>query len=181
MPNKLPKVAKDQDLSIETLTALEEHPLDEKIPLEEKNKKIFAAGIFFFIIIVLGTCGTYYFASKITPETGIATKIPPPTNSTTPKPPDQNLPRSAITLEILNGSGIPGAAAKTAKTFQDLGYVITLTGNTNSIGASQILVIPSLKDRLGLLLQDLEANLNISSVSGSLTDSTASARIILGD
>ena len=73
-----------------------------------------------------------------------------------------------------------GAASEVASTFELLGYEIIEIGNADETEGNQLYVDSDLEDLLDQLLEDVEEELDISSVSGKLTGSTASARIILG-
>ena len=99
-----------------------------------------------------------------------------PTETSSPA----ELKREEITLEILNGSGVSGAASEKAKVFEDLGYKIIKTGNAEATTGSRLYVKSEIEGLIDVLLKDVKDKLNISSVSGELKDSTASARIILG-
>lgn len=94
---------------------------------------------------------------------------------------NEQLERGEISLEIFNGTDVVGLAAKTADTFQRLGYEITEIGNANDTSGNQLYVNPEFKGKVSVLMEDVEKEFDITSVSGDLTDSEASARIILGE
>ncbi|KKP67900.1 MAG: Cell envelope-related transcriptional attenuator [Candidatus Roizmanbacteria bacterium GW2011_GWC2_35_12] len=174
----VPEVAKEQILSDSTVQTLSEKPLIEEVPLEKKNKKLFILGSVIFAFIILSSALIFYFVNRVKPKKIINTKVVPVKKTTEQEV--VQLKRSEITLEILNGSGVAGLAGKTAKIFEDKGYLIVKTGNTEDVTGNKLLVNDLLKDKINTLLEDLKKELNIASISGSLTDSTASARIILG-
>lgn len=176
---QLPEVAKEQVLSDATIQELAEKPLIEEVPLEKNNKKLYIFGLIFFVIILLSSGLIFYFANQVKPRQKIVTKLIKNTEPIKKQEPVQ-LKRNEITLAILNGSEIPGLASKTAKKFEDLGYQVVKTGNTESTPENSLYINNTYVERLNLLLDDVASNLNIASVSGTITNSTASAQIILG-
>ncbi len=85
-----------------------------------------------------------------------------------------------ITIEVLNGSGVSGKAAKTADILKNKGYTITSTGNSKKIPVSTVFFSSSLSDQAkSMLLLDLQS-VGVSSVSAESIASSASARVILG-
>jgi hypothetical protein len=76
---------------------------------------------------------------------------------------------------------IAGHAGDASDTFEELGYEIVKVGNAKDTTGNQLYVDPEVEGKLGVLLEDVESELGISSVSGDLTGSEASARIILGE
>src|SRR3990167_3214318 len=119
---EVPQVAPEQALSEKTTAALSERPLEEEVPLEKTNKRLFSIGIIIFLLIFGLTGWTLYLTSRFNPETEIKTET---TSEVTPTPQEQNqLTKEEISLEILNGSGVSGLGAKAAKTFEDLGYKV---------------------------------------------------------
>ena len=175
---EVPQAAPEQTLSEKTTETLKERPLEEEVPLEKTNKKLFSLGVIVFLVIFGLTGWTLYLTSRFAPETEIETEI---TSEATPAPEaETQLKREEISLEILNGSGVSGLAAKTAKIFEDLGYKVVSTGNSDREQESRLYLDPALTDKLDVLLEDVKVKLEISSVSGELKNSTASASIILG-
>lgn len=89
--------------------------------------------------------------------------------------------KAAIPLEVLNGSGVSGLAGKTADTLEGMGYTILKTGNADNSNykTTEIYTNPEFTDTKAFL-EDLEEEFGSATVSGSLKDSTASARIIVG-
>ena len=175
---EVPQAASEQALSEKTTETLAERPLEEEVPLEKTNKKLFSLGVIVFLVIFGLTGWTLYLTSRFAPETEIETEI---ASEATPTPEaETQLKREEISLEILNGSGVSGLAAKTAKIFEDLGYKVVSTGNSDREQESRLYLDPALTDKLDVLLEDVKVKLEISSVSGELKNSTASASIILG-
>ncbi|OGV97358.1 hypothetical protein A2W24_06535 [Microgenomates group bacterium RBG_16_45_19] len=99
-----------------------------------------------------------------------------------PTPSPAAADKSAITLEVFNGSGVSGLAGKSATTLEGLGYTIFSTGNADAsdYATTEIYTNPDFTDTT-VFLADLEAEFGSASISGTLEDSTASARLIVGE
>jgi len=178
---KVPQVAEEQGLSKQTLTTLEERPIEEEVPLEKTNKKLFVIGLIAFLVIFAATGWILYLTARFQAKVNeVEDQGAEEVSQLTPTPTPAGLAREEISLEILNASGVSGMAATTAKTFEDLGYKVVKTGNSERVSANLLYVGENLRDKLSVLLADVEKELKISSISGEFKDSTASARIILG-
>lgn len=103
----------------------------------------------------------------------------PVTPAPTPKP---ALVRSEWSFEVLNGSGVSGEAKKLAEELRKLGYEVLKTANADkdTYTQNQIFVRAGLKEKIDPVIADLKDIIKIASVAGELTDSSASARIIIG-
>ena len=172
----------DEDLSEETKKTLGERPLEEEVPLEKKNRKLWVVGLI-TLLFVFGLTGwilflTTRYSQEVVREVETETQTEAPVETATPAP--VQLEREEISLEILNGSGVAGAAATTAETFEQLGYQIEEIGNAESTDGNELYVSSEVEEQIDVLLEDVEEELGISSISGELEDSSASARIILG-
>lgn len=131
-------------------------------------------------VIVLTVVGAFIFNKKlIKGETVESSPSPSPTPTQTPKP---ALNRADWSFEVLNGTGVTGAAKKIADKLKELGYQVIKTGNADKSDyeKTEILVKDDLKEKIDLVIADLKDVIKIASVAGELKDSTASARIILG-
>lgn len=100
-------------------------------------------------------------------------------------PPKEEAPaivfdKTKFTLEILNGSGVAGAAKKIADKLSALGYEIIKVGNADVVEKTQVYLSSEMESFKSEFLKDLEADLKEATISGELKDSTASARIIIG-
>jgi hypothetical protein len=150
------------------------------------SSSLFTTAIIIFSLI-FGLAGwTLYFNTKFnfipapslpSDQAGLVEDVTP-TPEVSPTPINN---RADITLEVLNGSGVAGMAARTAERLEALGYSVIGTGNADrsNYTETQILVAPEF-DTAELLLSDLTREFDSASVSGELQDSTASARIIVG-
>ncbi|MDD5147772.1 MAG: LytR C-terminal domain-containing protein [Candidatus Daviesbacteria bacterium] len=153
-------------------------PMYEQRPQEKKSGK----KLLIIIVVLTALLFGGYFAvrSIIQPSPPVTTtSTPVPTPAPTSQP---VLNRSDWSLEILNGSGVTGAARKIADQVQILGYLVVKTGNADkdSYPLSQILVKKELESQVELVVADLKDIIKIASVAGELKDGTASARIIIG-
>lgn len=144
---------------------------------EKSNKKLFAAGSIIGAIIVMAAIGFYFYLPKNNQDE--STKQP--AQSTVQAQPQPEFVRSDWSLEILNGSGVAGAAKKAADSLASLGYKIIKIGNADlDVSNTQILTADSLSTDKDKLLTDVQKDFPQAALSGQLTDSTASARIIIG-
>lgn len=153
-----------------------------EVPLEKTNKKLYTWGIVSGIIIFLLVGAVFYLAIRLNQETKNkkevmveATASPEATSQAITQ-----LTKNEITLEVLNGSGVSGKATLIADQFTELGYTVSKVGNAPSAAQTTLLAGTGLTEKLQVLLADVEKELKVSSVSGEFSDSTASARIILG-
>jgi len=166
----------------------EEKPKESSWDLEEeasslgkKNKNFFKLGIIILVIILIVTGVLFFFLfnsnSKKAPIETKKTTIEP-----TKAPEKTEINRSEWTLEVLNGSGVVGVAAKAAAKLTEQGYTVIKTGNANNqdYKKSELFVSENMQSKAQLIIDDLKSDYGFSSVSGILSNSTASARIILG-
>jgi hypothetical protein len=149
--------------------------------LDRKNKIIFLSGVIFtsFIIslsvIIFILSGTGNFKSTdIKKPTITEILTPSPTNTPT-------FIRSDVTFEVLNGSGVKGAAKNAAIKLEALGYRVINTGNSSKVKPkSQVFVSQKSNSFETLILADLTNEFGVSSVSGVPVDTTASAQLVIG-
>lgn len=107
---------------------------------------------------------------------------PTPSASAEPTPTPRALNREDWSFEVLNGSGVTGAAKKMADQLKESGYPVVKTGNADrdDYTQSEFFVRKELEDSVDLVILDIKDIIKIASISGELKDSTASARIIIG-
>ncbi|RLC30114.1 hypothetical protein DRH13_04820 [Candidatus Woesebacteria bacterium] len=180
---EVPAPSEKQDLSSETETTLSERPLEEEVPLEKTNRKLFMAGLIVVLFIFGVTGWVFYLTNRYAEETTQEeiTLEEGTTEEPTATPAPTQLEREEITLEILNGSGVAGAAGDAAEVFEALGYEDVEIGNADETEGNELYVSSDVEDLIDILLEDVEEELDISSISGELDDSDASVRIILGE
>jgi len=155
-------------------------PMYEQKSQEEKSGKKF---LIIIVVLMLLLAGGYFAVRSITQPAPVTTPTPLPTPAPTSTSTSLSvLNRSDWSLEILNGSGVTGAAKKISDKVRTLGYPVVKTGNADkdSYSLSQILVKKELESQIELVIADLKDTIKISSVAGELKEGTASARVIIG-
>lgn len=137
---------------------------------EKHLKKSHFVTVFFIVLllVIVILVGLYFLgASKRgtfnpLPVAPTATPLRPsdsagqaPTQTPTPTP--EPLDRGELTINVLNGSGIAGAAGDTADTLRKLGYTVKTVGNAQEfdyVGIT-IVITEEKKEYLDLLKKDL--------------------------
>ena len=117
-------------------------------------------------------------ALKATPTAKPTTK--PTLNSTDSA---SGLDRSALSIEVQNGSGEGGVAGKGSETLKALGYNVIATGNADNFDYQNVTIqVKSTKSKyLDLLKKDLGFSYTIGTTSADLSSSsTADALVIIG-
>lgn len=107
----------------------------------------------------------------------------PVSSGTTPTPSPVPGPlKQDISVEVLNGAGVAGAAGRAAKEVEKLGFSVALIGNadTATYAASLLSVREGYADVFSRFLPDFEKEFGITRISGTFSDSTASARLTVG-
>lgn len=136
----------------------------------------FIIGIAGWVLYFTATTQINPFSQGGQPEAGSLTPSP------APSPTAAAVDRSVIKLEVLNGSGVAGAAGSSADKLKALGYTIADTGNADDSDytTAQVTVVKDFA-HTDLLLSDLEKEFgSAASVSGTLDSDTADAQIIVG-
>ena len=112
-----------------------------------------------------------------------------PTDTSTPKPTTNpvdkatGLDRSTLTVEVQNGSGVTGAAAKASDVLKSFGYKVSAIGNADNENYENVTIqVKSTKSNyLSLLKKDLGFSYTIGSTSADLSSSsTADALVVIG-
>lgn len=91
--------------------------------------------------------------------------------------------RSALSVNVENGSGVAGAGSKAAGILRNLGYNVLATGNADNFNYTNVIIqVKSAKsDFLTLLKNDLSQSYTIGSATSDLpATSTADAVVIVG-
>ena len=144
------------------------------------SKKLITLVLFILAILVIG--GGIYFIAGLGGSKKPSSPTPTPSPTAEPTPFPKALNRAEWPLEVLNGSEVTGAAKKLADQLKALGYPVVKTGNADrdDYTQSEFFVRKELADSVDLVILDIKDIIKIASISGELTDSTASARIIIG-
>lgn len=153
--------------------------------VKKSSKKIFIIAVIVIVITLIAAVLFFVMFNKNKKTEEQSTKTPQVQE--TASQPDkeeksaESYDRANVTLEVLNGSGVAGAAKKIADSLASLGYDIIAVGNApEEIDQTQVLISENLKKYEAEFLKDLNESLSEASVSGTLEDSTASARITIG-
>ena len=170
-----PPSAVDLEESVDVDEILDSDP--EGSYLDRANTAIFAGGVILaagIIVLSLIVYGMYVRAPKVAQQQKTTTVevLPTPTPSFNP---------GSITFEVFNASGVAGAAGKAALDLEARGYHVATIGNMKNKTASEVYVVASmaLSDRT-MLLSDMTSLFGVSSSSGDLTNSTATAKLVIG-
>jgi hypothetical protein len=126
-----------------------------------------------FIVGVLAIGGFYYFSNKTTLN---PTPTPTPTVSPTaiPSPTAESVDLSSSTIEVLNGSGVSGVAAKVKSQLTDAGFTVSSVGNAETSDFTNTII--SAKDKvdkafIDALIKELEKSYKVEAKVNSLSDS----------
>lgn len=133
----------------------------------KSSKKLFWILIVVFTLlgILAGGVGIY-LQNRSGGESGTTLPTPSPEVSPEPSPtPLVELDRSDITVQVLNGSGVSGAASKAKDYLEDLGYSVSNIGNADSsdFESTQISLKADAEKYESLLRSDLEEEYTVSS------------------
>ncbi len=106
-----------------------------------------------------------------------AAAIAVPTVLPTPAP---VLDRGDLTVRVLNGSGKSGAAGELAKYLEELGYSVSITGNSNLQTGSKLRLKSGSEIYRDMLTSDLESRFEAASGSGLPQLDVVGAEVIIG-
>jgi hypothetical protein len=144
------------------------------------NRKLFAVGGLLAGILVCTSVLLFLLKNQETNKNQVENIIKK-AGVLTPTPTVRIFTRAEITFEVLNGSGVRGAAANAAKKLTNMGYKVVGTGNSSGIVKTTILNLNTDGEYFDtLILADMKNEFGVASSSGSPTGTTASAQLILG-
>lgn len=89
--------------------------------------------------------------------------------------------KRAITVDVLNGSGVVGAASKMAAFLKNVGYTIGTTGNADAFDYANI-VVQIKKSKATFLTQlktDLASDYTVGSTSATLAETSSSDAVVI--
>jgi hypothetical protein len=171
--------------------ATSEQNFEEMLDSEPEDQSHKKANVFLFTLgvgvslaltVVSVVVFVMYLGSSKVPKVAAPQAVNAPTPTPTPY-----FSRGSITFEVLNGSGVMGAAGKEATKLTDIGYIVVSMGNVKKQAASQLFLSSSFSPAATTeLLIDMQSLFSITTSSGNLLDSkgvsrsTASALLILG-
>jgi hypothetical protein len=143
------------------------------------------------IIVIVASLTTGFgllLANKKVSIGSISVAIPTPT----PTPPAGGAPtptpapivsREEISIQVLNGGGVPGAASKMKNFLVEKGYKVADVGNSDdyTYKTTEILVKADKADILKLLSEDLKDSYTVGTTAATLSsDASYDARVIVG-
>lgn len=109
------------------------------------------------------------------------TPTPTPAPTSTPTPIQPN--RADLTIEVLNGGGLPGAGSKMKETLEKKGYTVSAVGNAEkySYMKTELHVKASKSTYLALLSDDLKDVYTIGTSSSTIAENASyDAQVIVG-
>jgi hypothetical protein len=167
---EVPKVENDAPLEVEKNTVEEKKT--------EPDKKAYLVGLFLTVLVTAICFGIFfYFIRVIKPQ---QSNIAPQTTSTpTPTETVKVFDKSLVTFEILNGSGVVGAAKKEGVTIESLGYKLGKTGNATEQTGNTLYISSDLAEFADTIISDLK-DYAITEISDEPLTGSSSARLILG-
>lgn len=118
-----------------------------------------------------------------TPTKAAATATPAPKPSSNPKDSATGLDRSTLSVQVLNGSGVAGAAKKASDVLSGFGYSIASTGNADKEDYQGVTIqVKSAKSSFAALLKkDMSTDYTVTSSTSDLSaSSSADALVIIG-
>lgn len=156
---------------------------------EQPNRKprvIAFIVVLLLLLVALGFAANYFLHKKIVKETKSSvlhvtemptvaiTDTPSATPSATPSP-------MPLSVQVLNGSGVLGAASKIATSLKSLGYIVTGTGNATTFDYTNIVIEVKKNEPNALtkLKADLSKSYTIGSTSATLAESNTNDAIVI--
>lgn len=154
---------------------------------EEKprTKKTFLFILLIILILVAVAGGIFVYKKSIDKKNSSSGPTPtatPPAEQIT-ETPVVELKRGDLKVEILNGSGTPGAAGVAQKYLEDLGYLIAKTGNAKSFTykTTEISIKEEKRPYLEMLVKDLGEKYTLATGSSFLgSENEFDAVIVVG-
>lgn len=139
------------------------------------------------LVVAIAGGGYFFYKSSMTSNEEIeATPMESPFTLATPASSpianndlDIEIDRASWNLEVLNGTGKTGLAASVKEKLEEMGYTVSKTGNAPDAATTKILVNKKMSADQDALLADLKDEFMVET-AGVLSDSSASARIVLG-
>lgn len=160
------------------LTVLMDESTVYETGITPKNKFLYILGSFgFFAIIFLTGSALYFYLNNF--KVKMEDKSLVATENKIIQEEQIQLDKSSIYFEILNGSGVAGEARRIGNRIEEVGYKVVSTGNAARTNGNKLYLSKTAQEFSEQIIADL-TEFDISTVSGVLTNSTASARLIIG-
>ena len=132
------------------------------VPTAKKPSKKIALMIFILTFIVVSIATYYFFFQKtsISPPVD-SDPSPTPTSQPTATPTPLAVNSEELKVQILNGSGVAGAAGKAAQILEELGYQDIDTGNASSYDYDSTQIATDKSEIFDLLTKDLSGEYSL--------------------
>lgn len=135
------------------------------------------AGVWFFLQRQSGNLTSGDNNAAVTPSETPITVTVAASPSATPTP-SIVLERKNLKVQVLNGGGKTGEAARVKGILEGKGYVVTSTGNGDSTTDTKLQLKPTKKEYFNLILKDLEGTY-IVTAGDDLAESSANDAVLL--
>lgn len=156
----------------------------------EGGRGIFFWGAIILAFVVVVALAIWLWRWSMGPEEAAMVATPTPAATSTPSTPTPTptptavLSRADWKFEVLNGSGVGGAAAQGKQALEDLGYEVGPAGNADNQDYTQtvLLVVDPENEQIDLLLDDLQQvfpGITLSSETPEV-EGDINAQIIIG-
>lgn len=160
------------------LKAVIDESTDYETEVTPRNKFFYIAGIIGLLAIILVTAGLLTFYLTSFKGKGEEKNIEV-VEQTVSEEKEIEFNRSAVTFEVLNASGVSGAARSAADVIEKKGYILTETGNAPQTTGNKLYIKKEIEKYSAYIISDLES-FKVTAVDGNLTEGNASVRLILG-
>lgn len=161
-----------------------EDPTDEDSPqMENVNRKLFFLGGFVFLltVVVATLVGFYILNTSKEKDAALVEKSSETEVMVSPTPIIVEIDKKEWTFEVLNGSGVRGAASEAQKKIEDLGYTVDSIGNAPDTDTTKVYVSnESDIEAVEKILPELKKDFGDLSVEEKTKESNAKIVIILG-
>lgn len=159
-----------------------EDPSEPDSQIENVNRKLFFLGGFVFLLtVVVATLVGFYILNNSKQHELVKTNEVQEEAEAKPTPTVVAINKEEWTFEVLNGSGIKGAAAEAQDKIEALGYTVESIGNASELESTQVYISDeSDKNDVEKILPDLKKDFGDLTIEDKVRKSEAKIVIILG-
>src|SRR5260221_2513861 len=127
------------DINAPLKSEINEAGAEYKGGVTPKNKFLYILGILCFVVITIFSAGIFLFYQNNFKGKSENKQVVVIESQVTPQQAETStFDKTNITFEILNGSGVTGAAKKAADTVSGLGYKVLRTGNSEDTTSNKL-------------------------------------------
>lgn len=146
------------------------------------NKIVLLTGTVILIVLTLGMAFIFILQTQRQKPAAKTITVIAPTRSPSPTPTTIPLDKSSLKVEVLNGSGKSGTAARAVKSLKSLGYTDIIAGNADTFeNNTQVSfstdIIPA---HSGQILNDIKSLYPATIISTLPPQSSSSVKLIIG-